>query len=67
MRRRHEHALPRRARDRIARGTFDLLHGAGIHADYLYNVGPHTPKYQYQGDTADTAALEAWIAATLPK
>jgi hypothetical protein len=30
-------------------------------------IGPYEPELRYDGDFNDTAALEAWIAAMLPR
>jgi hypothetical protein len=35
--------------------------------DSPLDIGPYVPKYVYEGDIADTAALESWIADSLAK
>jgi hypothetical protein len=40
--------------------TFSTLQA--IMPDAPRQIGPYHPKYQFNGDMADTAALEKWIA-----
>jgi len=39
--------------------TFSTLQA--IMTDEPHNIGPYLPKYEFEGDIADTAALEKWI------